>query len=495
MKRNNNSVVKSFLHGSVISFVGVIIIGIFNYLIRRSLAVNLTQIEYGFFYSAYTLLCIFFCFLDLGLGQTTTVLISKYLTKKNLPKVKEIYSIIFYIKLISSIIFMIVLYLLSSYLIKDYFNYSKGKVIFNILCCLVPIVCIETLIYTVLDGYQKFTLRNLFIIVRTLLNYFIVIIFIPDYGLYAVVFGTIIASSITCIIGLIFLGFKMKLFPLSTMPKLFSTIKELANFAKWIAIAIAGLSIMNYMDTFMLTYLTDLNSVAEYNIALPITQILQTLLILPVVFTPIASKMWQEKNYAQLKSITYNAMLCLIWIGFPVLIGLIFLSKDIISIMFPGKEYAINAKYALMILGSGVPLFAIAQFYINTLTAMEKPTKVAKIVIIGVVCNIIFNSLLIPHFNIEGAAIATIGAYFIIAVSAIIILNKELNFKTPKTAIIFIIIIGIIISTMAYHIGMRNTLVQNIIYALSAIFIYGLLTIYFFISIIKEVLQIIRREK
>ncbi len=492
--QKENSIVKSFLRGSAISFVGVIVIGLLNLLIRRTLVGNLTQIEYGFFYSVFAFMGIFLSFLDLGIGQTTTILISKYLAKNKKNKVQSIFSAVFYVKLILSSIFVLILYFSTDFLLTYYFKFPDGNKTFLILCFLIPAIALEGLMLTTLDGFQKFGIKVMLVMFKVTLTLLIIIFFIDKIGFNAAAYSFVISSLFVIFSGYLYLKYKYKLSFISKFKETKNIIKEIAHFSKWVAISVAGLSIMYQMDSFMLTYLSGLESVGEYNIALPITQILQSLLILPVIFTPIASKMWQEKNLAQLKSITYNASLCLIWIIFPILISLIFLSGGIIKILLTSQEYAQEAKYALIILGSGIPLFAIAQFYISTLNSMEKPAKVARIVMIGVISNVLLNFYLIPYFNIEGAAFATVGAYLIIAIFAIKTFNKEVNFKISSYSIIMIIIFGTIISYLAYYIGEQVSLWKNILYAGSAILIYISLTIYYFIPIIKEMFNIIRKK-
>jgi hypothetical protein len=43
---------KSFLHGSAVSMVGVGTLGIMNYFIRRTLSLNLSETDFGFFYTS-----------------------------------------------------------------------------------------------------------------------------------------------------------------------------------------------------------------------------------------------------------------------------------------------------------------------------------------------------------------------------------------------------------------------------------------------------------
>ena len=67
---------KTFLCGSAVSLFGAGLLGIVNYLIRRTLCYNMTLTDYGTFYSTFALLFMIFSFTDLGLNQSGTVMIA-----------------------------------------------------------------------------------------------------------------------------------------------------------------------------------------------------------------------------------------------------------------------------------------------------------------------------------------------------------------------------------------------------------------------------------
>ena len=67
---------KTFLRGSAVSLLGTGIFGIVNYLIRRTLCLDLSLADYGSFYGTFALLSMIFGFTDLGLTQTGTLLIA-----------------------------------------------------------------------------------------------------------------------------------------------------------------------------------------------------------------------------------------------------------------------------------------------------------------------------------------------------------------------------------------------------------------------------------
>ena len=71
-----NSYVKTFLRGSAVSLLGAGVLGLVNYLIRRTLCINMTLEDYGIFYSAFSLFIMGFGITDFGLTQSGTVMIA-----------------------------------------------------------------------------------------------------------------------------------------------------------------------------------------------------------------------------------------------------------------------------------------------------------------------------------------------------------------------------------------------------------------------------------
>ena len=67
-----------FAGGVTVSFVGILLMGIGDYLTRRVLARGLEKSEYGFFFSAFAMACLFVMVAGGGLSYATQILVAKY---------------------------------------------------------------------------------------------------------------------------------------------------------------------------------------------------------------------------------------------------------------------------------------------------------------------------------------------------------------------------------------------------------------------------------
>ena len=402
---------KTFLHGSIISFIGVGIMGIFNYLIRREMALELSLEDYGFFYSAMSLIMLVLAVLDLGLSKSGTILMTNQIALKKNPEANNIFNQILYIKLTAGFLFFALFAASSSCLMEYYFKYDISSTFFIALVVMIPFAAVETVPIFALEAIQSFAIKNIVQCLKIVIMYVAVYFAVSGYGLGGAITAFVCSTSIGFIINLLVLKNKTVFHFSTKLREVFDTIKGTLSFSKWIAISTSCTTAIYFMDSIMLTWMADLQSVALYNIALPITQIFQAMMILPVVFTPIAAELWQKKKYSEIikparlvTALTCAAVLI-------VSVGGYFFSGTAITLLF-AAEFS-KASTSLTILCVGVTILSLGQFYINILNVAGKVKLAAIITIAGVIFNVIANFVLIPLFNITGAAVATLLTYIL----------------------------------------------------------------------------------
>jgi O-antigen/teichoic acid export membrane protein len=184
------------------------------------------------------------------------------------------------------------------------------------------------------------------------------------------------------------------------------------------------------MDTICLTWLKGLESVAMYQVALPIMQIAQGFFVFPVIFTPYVAEMWQKKDYAGIKRSCYlGDLMMLLTLPVFILVGIYF-APYLIKILF--DEKGIEAAPAVTILWCGMVFFSIASFNITALNSGGRQKHAAYIVLVCVFVNFALNVMLIPYFDYIGAALATATTYLIMAfasITSLMFVFKKNNFK------------------------------------------------------------------
>lgn len=411
---------KSFIHGSMVSMIGVGTLGIMNYLIRRTLLLNLSQTDYGFFYSAYALVMVIILSLDLGLVQSTTILLSKSFAQKKLEQAGKIFTLTLMIKASLAVLLLLLLEALVPYFIRYYFKYSGNPVFLMLIFLLIPGLIFEAILNAIINAKKAFATQQILANLRILIILTGVLFFIKTYGILSCILCFLVASIIVIALAFkIIWGYGLKFLPLKKLN--INDFKNLFSLSSWIAISAAGISIMYYMDTVCLTFISNLKSVAMYNIALPIMQIAQSLFVFPLIFTPFVSEMWQKKDYRGIRHSCYIAnSLMLLSLPFFIFTGIYF-GADIISLLFDKKYIA--AAPTVTILWAGMVFLSIASFNLNALNSGNKQKHAAFLVLFCVLTNLVINLILIPKFNYNGAALATSISYFIMALGSLSNLN------------------------------------------------------------------------
>ncbi len=425
----NKVQLKSFLHGSAVSMIGVGTLGIMNYFIRRILSLNLSEIDYGFIYSAFALVMIVMVFIDLGLGQSTTILMSKSFAENNLQKSRKFFTLAFIVKILLALSVFVIMEALAPYLARHYFKYPGSSILLMLIFLLIPALTLESSLSCVIAARKAFITQNILMNIKIFIILAGVFFCAKTYGIESCIIWFVIASIIITISAFrIVKGYGITLLPFKNVK--FDDLKSIFSLSSWIAISTAGISIMYYMDTVCLTWLEGLESVAMYNIALPIMQIAQSFFVFPAIFTPFVSEMWQKKDYAGIRRTCYIAsLLMLLTLPVFILAGVYFAS-DIVTFLFDRKFIA--AAPAVTILWCGMVFFAIASFNINALNSGGKQKNAAYMVIICVVVNFVLNVILIPRFDYIGAALATAITYVIMALGSIISLMIVFKYKINK---------------------------------------------------------------
>ena len=173
-----------------------------------------------------------------------------------------------------------------------------------------------------------------------------------------------------------------------------------------------------------------------------------------------------------------KALITSSFFAIPSGIGIMLLSKEILSFLFKSKTYEIIVSYnSLSILGIGVIFLSLSTTVFSMLQAIGKVDIPLKIMILGTIIKISGNIVLvpIPEININGAAISTTISYIIIFFVSIFFLFKETDIKLStkaKTSILITIYSAVMCGLSAriiYNIT-SNTLSYRINLLLSIVF-------------------------
>lgn len=257
----------------------------------------------------------------------------------------------------------------------------------------------------VLSRYTVYA-RTFSIILSTLIRFLLIYI---RAGIVYFAFVILVESAILTI-GFITVYTKQSLSLFNWKIRL-SLIKELLR-DSW-PLILSGMAVSIYMriDQVMIKAMMDAEAVGNYAVAVKLSE---AWYFIPVaitgsVFPAIvnARKVSEKLYYERLQSL-YSLM---IWLSIGIALPIMFLAGDIIKLLF-GEQYQHAAGVLKIYVWSLVfsSLGVASGKYLLT----ENHTRISFLrTFVGMLINVLLNIALIPKYEINGAAIATLLSYFL----------------------------------------------------------------------------------
>lgn len=371
--------------------------------------------DYGELTFALSFVSFFVIFSDLGISP----LITRELSQDK-EKEKEFYSVIF-LKIILGIL-SFALAIASSFFITQS---REIQIIIWILAFSIIFDSFAELFYAFLRARQKMEYESMAKIIYSLLFAFVGFIIIFKFPtVINVSLGYSIASLLALILLIIFFHFKIVKIKLAFDKNIWKKFLILS----W-PLALSGIfsTIYSQIDSVMMGYWGYMVQTGWYNAAY---RILGAVLILGAMlatsFTPILNIAYKESG-EKLSRIYKNFIETMFFLSVPILVGGVVLAPKIINWVY--DESYLPASFALQILMA----IAVATYLLYPLGAILLVFNFQKnafwITVAGGIINIFLNLLLIPKFDLYGAAIATLITYIILLALMFIFVDRCIHIR------------------------------------------------------------------
>lgn len=321
---------------------------------------------------------------------------------------KELVSISFWNIYISSVVilsFFVFIWFLSLTFVTQYFVYYLVLTI-GLIACFFDISWF-------LLGYEwfgKILIRNVFTKVLVLSTIFIFVKTEDDLIVYILIFVLAELLGNLALWG----GLKQHVLPLR---------RENLNIVKYIKASlnyyISPIALYSFMivDKIMIGFITEseyLNGLYEQVSKIIFT--LNTLLLtLSVVLSPRLSYLFKCGDIRQIKEkikMNFDFFLLLVY---PTITGIIIISDELVTV-FLGERFV--AATELLCLLTPISFFVCSSAILSNQYVLPSGKLVItnKIVILGTICNIVGNFILIPLFSVNGAVISSLLSEFLIMI-------------------------------------------------------------------------------
>ena len=230
------------------------------------------------------------------------------------------------------------------------------------------------------------------------------------------------------------------------------------------------------LDTSMIGLLSTDYAVGLYSASIKMNRIcIGMITALSTVLLPRLSYYIENKNYDIYKTMLKKSFDFMIMLSLPIAGGLFLLSKEVL-VIFSGVSFA-NAEICSRILSVIVFAVSLSTFAATQILIPYRKEKYQLYgTIIGAISNLLANSILIPLFNQNGAALGTVIAESLVAISLMYFAYKcvDYRFMLKQVWHYFVALIGMLIVLYPLSFFMEG-LLKCIAFLVVGAFVYGII--------------------
>jgi O-antigen/teichoic acid export membrane protein len=191
--------------------------------------------------------------------------------------------------------------------------------------------------------------------------------------------------------------------------------------------SIAMLWIISSSDRYMIGYFMQAKDVGIYTAAYTLTYV-TTLFLSPLqtVLLPTVSKSYDNGDIAKTRTYFKYSLKYLLMLAIPAAFGLSVLALPLLRI-FTTSEF-VSGDVVIPFIAFGILCHGCYQVSMYVFYLVKKTYWILRLLIISSALNIGLNLLLIPHWGIVGAAVATLIAYAALAILTVAIAFRYFSF-------------------------------------------------------------------
>lgn len=404
--------------------------------------------------------------------------------KNNKEQLSKLFSELFFISVISSIISTI-LFSVIIFLTPSLYSEKQYYIIAGLLIIMTPFN-----IEWFFKGYSDFKTimsRSLLTKVLSLVAVIVLINSKNDDLIYLSI------SVIALIVSYLWVFLKAKNLVFLTIKGL--SVRRHLKPILWIFSTSIAVSIYTQLDTVMLGFMTTDISVGYYTASIKINKVVIGIITsVSVVLMPHISGLIIKNKLKELTNIYNNTINYIIAIAIPATIGLVFIAKSSL-LLLSGNDF-LPAYFTMQILSLLIIPIALSNLFgTQGLIPFGYEKKLMLSVSVGALINFISNLILIPLLHEKGAAISTLIAEIVVVFLTFIFLKKKINMRINTKSLFNYIFGGVMLfvySLTITHLQMK-ALYEFLLLAIGGFLIYLLTVIIlkdrFILSLINKIIK------
>ena len=389
----------SFITLAVIlsSIVGLVTLPIYTRLIDPT--------EYGLYALATATLGFLLMFLPMGIATGAFRFYFEYEKKKSLDKLYGT-SIVFL--LLFGSIGAIALVAFSG-IISSALGADELKILLIIIALIIPFQLLVMLFQNMIRIQERIILYSIALIISAYAGAGAgIALVLLGYSVKGILIGNLVASIVVLCFLVIAerknISFSMDI----------KTFKRLESFGFPLIFVNVGAWIIQLSDRYMLQYFCGEAIVGLYSVSYTVAMVIGTFFVAPIslVLSPKFLRIWEsgerERTLTTIGSVIKLAILAII----PIYLIISIEAKTIIGILATEK-YIAGATIVPFVAGASV-IYLFVWFQQSPFSLKEKTKLIPFIFGAAALTNVILNVLLIPKFDMMGAAFATLVSYIVL---------------------------------------------------------------------------------
>ena len=409
---NFNKSLKILVKSSAWVFVGIILSKILGYVYRIIVARYYGPEVYGLLILSLTIIGWFALFSLLGFDVGVLRYFSLYSTKKKDNKISYIMKFSLSLLLITGIAAGILLFIFSDLIAEKIFSNSQLSVFLKLFSLTIPLTSLKTVFFPLMQVYGKFEWVLFASKILDPLVKVIALVALIFLGVNSinVPISYLLAAIVVSLFAYLFcrISFKniFKIKPIKNK----QLAKDILSYSWPLLFFTLSMFLLYQVDSFMIGLLKTVEDVGFYNAAVPIALLLVTSVSLfSYMFFPVITQQYAKGNKEIVRQLSQQTGKWVYMLSLPLFILLIIFPGVFIKILF-GEEYLIVSN-ALRFLSIGAMFTSVFDISKQLLSMKGKSKLILKDILFVLVLNIILNLILIPHYGISGAAIATMISF------------------------------------------------------------------------------------
>jgi len=212
--------------------------------------------------------------------------------------------------------------------------------------------------------------------------------------------------------------------------------KEFVNFGFWMILGNLAFVVLRYTDRWMLNRYVGASEVGIYAVVMGLSAMLSLAVqLIGHVLGVNLNYLWERGEKERCMLVLNTCVKTMLFI-FLICSFFVLLLKDFLIGTLYGIEYlrGTSVVYVLLLTQVFMVIYSIMKIYPMLI---EKTFIVCSAVAMGSLSNIALNYLLIPLYQMKGAAIAS-AASFVLIVGILLLLNRREGFRIDKRMFVFV---------------------------------------------------------